>query len=91
MPPPPKKPKEKLAKLFIEADRSAREYAREHDRAYDELERERLRLRNEELRVRELEVQERVRQRDVELQLQAQWLEFMKEAMKVFVKYVEKQ
>ncbi|KAF9418626.1 hypothetical protein HW555_004592 [Spodoptera exigua] len=33
---------------------------------------------------------ERIRQRDVELQLQAQWLDFMKEALKVLVAYLEK-
>ena len=69
--------------MFIDVDRNAREYPRERERAYDELERERLRL-------KELEIQERVRQRDVELHLQSQWLEFMKEAMNVFVKYIDK-
>ncbi|KAJ8710252.1 hypothetical protein PYW07_009618 [Mythimna separata] len=83
-PPPQKKAKAKgeLGKMFLEADRKAREYARERDRAYEELEKERLRIRTEELRVRELEMQERVRQRDDELRLQAKWLDFMREAKK---------
>ncbi|KAJ8728577.1 hypothetical protein PYW07_006273 [Mythimna separata] len=91
-PPPQKKAKAKgeLGKMFLEADRKAREYARERDRAYEELEKERLRIRTEELRVRELEMQERVRQRDDELRLQGKWLDFMREAMEVFVRFMEK-
>ncbi|XP_063895312.1 uncharacterized protein LOC135118118 isoform X1 [Helicoverpa armigera] len=107
-PPPQKKAKQHIGKMFLEADRKAKEYARERDRAYEELEKERLRIRTEELRVRELEVKERVRQRDDELRvrelemhervrqrddelrLQAKWLDFMKEAMEVFVRCMEK-
>ncbi|XP_063895313.1 uncharacterized protein LOC135118118 isoform X2 [Helicoverpa armigera] len=89
-PPPQKKAKQHIGKMFLEADRKAKEYARERDRAYEELEKERLRIRTEELRVRELEMHERVRQRDDELRLQAKWLDFMKEAMEVFVRCMEK-
>ncbi|CAG4950292.1 unnamed protein product [Parnassius apollo] len=76
--------------LLKECERNAREYARERDRAQERLEIERLRNTREELRLRELELNERIRQRDAELNLQSQWLEFMKEAMKVFVRYVDK-
>lgn len=90
-PPPQKKAKHfELGEMFLESDRKAREYARERDRANEQLEKERLWIRTEELRVRELEMQERVRQRDDELRLQAKWLDFMKEAMEVFVRFMEK-
>ena len=55
----------------------------ERERAYDEFEKERLRM-------KELEVQERVRQRNVELHLQSQRLQFMNEAINIFVRYIDK-
>nr|XP_037877832.1 uncharacterized protein LOC119631232 isoform X5 [Bombyx mori] len=82
-PPPQKKRKNNLTKIFLDIDRKAREHASERDRVYEELERDRL-------RVREFEVRERVRQRDEELRMQGQWLEFMKEAMEAFVRFMER-
>ncbi|XP_037877079.1 uncharacterized protein LOC105842991 isoform X1 [Bombyx mori] len=98
-PPPQKKRKNNLTKMFLDIEkqerkkeerrkkrrknRKAREYASERDRVYEELERDRL-------RVREFEVRERVRQRDEELRMQGQWLEFMKEAMEAFVRFMER-
>ncbi|XP_037867867.1 uncharacterized protein LOC119628707 [Bombyx mori] len=82
-PPPQKKRKSNLKKMFLDIDRKTREYASERDRVYEELERDRL-------RVREFEVRERVRQRDEELRMQGQWLEFMKEAMEAFVRFMER-
>ncbi|XP_028164383.1 uncharacterized protein LOC114355640 isoform X2 [Ostrinia furnacalis] len=87
VPPPQKKKKcdnNNVAKIFVDSDRRAREYARERDLAFERLETERL-------RVHEYEVHERVRQRDQELNLQAQWLQFMKEAMNVIIRYFEKE
>ncbi|CAG9781841.1 unnamed protein product [Diatraea saccharalis] len=83
-PPAPKRnKKDSLAKLFIESDRNARQYARERDLAYEKLEKERIEL-------HDYEIRERVRQRDQELVLQAQWLEFMKECLNVITKYFDK-
>ncbi|KAG7300751.1 hypothetical protein JYU34_015080 [Plutella xylostella] len=62
--------------VFLRCEREARERERvKEDRAYE--------LDKERLRQSDIERQERVRQRDIELQLQASWLEFMKEGMRI--------
>ncbi|CAG9790712.1 unnamed protein product [Diatraea saccharalis] len=49
-PPAPKRnKKDSLAKLFIESDRNARQYARERDLAYEKLEKERIELHDYEI------------------------------------------
>ncbi|CAH2101560.1 unnamed protein product [Euphydryas editha] len=82
--------KETVTQLILEADRSGRDYGRQRDRVDVDLERERIRQRDEELRLRDYELRERVRQRDVELQLQQKWLEFMKNAMNIIVRHLNK-
>ncbi|XP_045504453.1 uncharacterized protein LOC123701078 isoform X2 [Colias croceus] len=72
---PPKK-KKKPEDLVIKVFKECERNAREYEKERDRI-------------AQELE-RERIRQRDVELQLQAQWLDFMREALKVVNKYLEK-
>ncbi|XP_041982634.1 formin-binding protein 4-like [Aricia agestis] len=72
---PPKKKKKSEDPVF-KIFKECEETAREYERERDRI-------------VHELE-RERIRQRDVELHLQAQWLEFMKEALKVLRMYLER-
>ncbi|XP_047542017.1 uncharacterized protein LOC125074682 isoform X1 [Vanessa atalanta] len=82
--------KDAVTQLILEADKNGRDYGRQRDRIDVDLERERIRQRDEELRLRDYELRERVRQRDVELQLQEKWLEFMKEAMHLIKRHLDK-
>ncbi|CAH0697533.1 unnamed protein product [Spodoptera exigua] len=72
---PPKK-KKKAEDSLVTIFKEYESNARQYERERDRI-------------AEELE-RERIRQRDVELQLQAQWLDFMKEALKVLVAYLEK-
>ncbi|KAL4714247.1 hypothetical protein ACJJTC_009599 [Scirpophaga incertulas] len=73
---PPKK-KQKIAEdSIIKIFKECEGTARQYERERDRI-------------AEELE-RERIRQRDVELQLQAQWLDFMKEVLKVAVTYLGK-
>ncbi|XP_045504034.1 formin-binding protein 4-like [Colias croceus] len=72
---PPKK-KKKPEDLVIKVFKECETNAREYEKERDRI-------------AQELE-RERIRQRDVELQLQAQWLDFLREALKVLNSYLEK-
>ncbi|KAG7313102.1 hypothetical protein JYU34_000186 [Plutella xylostella] len=68
--------KNRSSYVFLRCEREARERERvKEDRAYE--------LDKERLTQSDIERQERVRQRDIVLQLQASWLEFMKEGMRI--------
>lgn len=72
---PPKK-KKKPEDSVLKVFRECEGNAREYEKERDRI-------------VQELE-RERICQRDVELQLQAQWLDFMKEALQLLKLYLEK-